>query len=309
MLSDAQNYRAQQDAAAYGAQSQDGWAGGLGAILSGINGFRSAKRGEQAAEMEAQAQQAIYDRDQEQARLQAEQEKIASAAAREQELQDLAAKRTHELKLANTKATAGHENAMALQDDRQAFELQQTTDKRAYAEANKTPDYKQGDSLRKEFQNLQPVKDFDEVNASMQKVVNSSKNPNPATDIALITGFMKMNDPGSTVREGEFATAASAGSANEKFVNLYNGLVNGQRLTDEQRSYFVNSAGRLYQAHADLYGSLRGQYDALAQRQGLDPESIFIKRSRVEMEQPSQATDLSKMSLEELQALRSQSSQ
>lgn len=72
MLSDAQNYRAQQEAAAYGAQSQTGGAGALGAILAGINGYRSTKKGEQAAEMEAQAQQALAEREQEQSRQQAE---------------------------------------------------------------------------------------------------------------------------------------------------------------------------------------------------------------------------------------------
>lgn len=181
-----------------------------------------------------------------------------------------------------------HLNALALQDDRQAHELAKVTSQREYDQANQKPDFKQGDSLRKEFQGLKPVKEFDDVTASMQKIVNSSKDPNPATDIALITSFMKIIDPGSTVREGEFATAQNAGSIDQTIRSTYNSMLNGQRLTAEQREYFVNSAGRLYTAHADQYSKLKDQYGALAQRQGLDPESVFIKRDRMNMEQKKQ---------------------
>ena len=64
MLSDAQNYRAQQDAMQYAAMNQNGWGGGLGAILAGVNGYMGKKRGEQASELEAQAQAAEAQRQQ-----------------------------------------------------------------------------------------------------------------------------------------------------------------------------------------------------------------------------------------------------
>lgn len=141
-------------------------------------------------------------------------------------------------------------------------------------------------SLRKEFQSLPLVKNFDEVNASFEKVKSSAENPTPASDIALITGFMKMNDPGSTVREGEFKTAADAGSANQKFWNLYQSIKTGERLTPEQRQYFVDSSYRLYKAHANQYQRVLDQYTGLAEGYGLDPSKTFIQRNIAEYQMP-----------------------
>ena len=42
--------------------------------------------------------------------------------------------------------------------------------------------------------------------------------PSGASDIALLYGYMKVLDPGSTVREGEFATASNAGGIPDKIV-------------------------------------------------------------------------------------------
>jgi hypothetical protein len=119
---------------------------------------------------------------------------------------------------------------------------------------------------------------------------------------------MKMNDPGSTVREGEFKTAADAGSANQKFWGMYQKVKSGEFLTPALRSQFVNSAHNLYASHADQYGRLREQYGQLAQRQGMNPDNIFIKRSRIERpEQKTQALEWSdNMTLEEMQAYREQ---
>ena len=65
-----------------------------------------------------------------------------------------------------------------LQDDQQSFTAEQNQIKRT-AESSK-PDYKAGNDLRKEFQSLPPVKAFDEVNSSYQKMVKSAENPTGA---------------------------------------------------------------------------------------------------------------------------------
>ena len=49
-------------------------------------------------------------------------------------------------------------------------------------------------------------------------------------DIGLIYQWMKMNDPGSSVREGERADAANAGGVTEGIRNLYNRLLTGEVL-------------------------------------------------------------------------------
>ena len=60
----------------------------------------------------------------------------------------------------------------------------------------------------------------------------------------MITGYMKMIDPGSTVREGEFATAANSGGVSDNVRSLYNSLINGKRLSPQQRENFLQSAGQ-----------------------------------------------------------------
>ena len=54
--------------------------------------------------------------------------------------------------------------------------------------------------------------------------------------MALIFNFMKMLDPGSTVREGEFASAQNTSGVDDKIINFYNQALKGTRLNDSQRA-------------------------------------------------------------------------
>lgn len=67
----------------------------------------------------------------------------------------------------------------------------------------------------------------------------------PAGDISFIFQYMKMLDPGSVVREGEFATAQNAASVPDQIRNLYNRAMKGTRLNAEQRQQFLNAAQQL----------------------------------------------------------------
>ena len=96
--------------------------------------------------------------------------------------------------------------------------------------------------LRKEFTALPEIKDFKEVKASYDKVKAAGTNPSAAGDISLIFNYMKILDPGSVVREGEFATAQNAGGVSDVLKNQYNRLIDGQRLNEKQRNDFLNQA-------------------------------------------------------------------
>ena len=67
-----------------------------------------------------------------------------------------------------------------------------------------------------------------------------------AGDLALIFGFMKVLDPRSTVREGEFASAANAGGVVENVRNQYNKVLEGTLLTPQVRAQFITSANALF---------------------------------------------------------------
>jgi hypothetical protein len=128
---------------------------------------------------------------------------------------------------------------------------------------------------RKEFTGLKPVKDFADVGFAYSRVVRSADDPSPAGDLALIFNFMKVLDPGSVVREGEFATAQNAGGVDERVRSLYNQVREGTRLTETQRADFVDRAGRLYGGAQEQYQSIADQYSEFARRAGLDPSLVI----------------------------------
>lgn len=98
--------------------------------------------------------------------------------------------------------------------------------------------------------------------------------PSGAGDINLLTSFMKMIDPGSVVREGEFATAANAGGIPERIRNTYNSLLRGDRLSDVQRAEFKNQAGALLDVARRRQLQREGDYSGIATRFGARPEDI-----------------------------------
>lgn len=116
--------------------------------------------------------------------------------------------------------------------------------------------------LRNEFNTK--TKDFLPVDAAFKKIQNAAKNPSAAGDMSLIYAYMKIVDPGSTVREGEFANAQNAASIPDRIRNLYNKAANGERLNDNQRNDFVNQAGELYNAQVAQVEEVANQYERLA---------------------------------------------
>jgi hypothetical protein len=134
---------------------------------------------------------------------------------------------------------------------------------------------KDGVALRKEFNQLPDVKDFNNVATSFN-VINrlSSQTPSAAGDLSLIFAYMKMLDPGSVVREGEFANAQNTAGIPDQVRNAYNKALNGQRLNPGQRKEFTNQAGNIYQSYRQRYDEVVGQYQGYAQETGLDPNII-----------------------------------
>lgn len=88
------------------------------------------------------------------------------------------------------------------------------------------------------------------------RIVASAEDPSAAGDLALIFNYMKILDPGSTVREGEFATAQNSGSIPSIIQAQYNKVMKGERLANEQRSDFLDRSTRLYNGSLEQQMSL-----------------------------------------------------
>lgn len=97
-----------------------------------------------------------------------------------------------------------------------------------------------------------------------------------AGDVALIFSYMKILDPGSTVREGEFATVESTMGVPDQIRQIYNRAISGERLPPKSRENIKSQAEKLYEAQAKQHDKLTTQFATMAKRIGVSPDNIVI---------------------------------
>lgn len=141
----------------------------------------------------------------------------------------------------------------------------------AKAQADRAKDL---DDLRKEFQGLPIYRDAVQVATSFDKVQNTSDSG--AGDMSLIFGYMKILDPGSTVREGEYATAESVGSVPQRIWTQYNKAVAGERLSPEVRRSFKEEAKRIYDGQMVRFRKAASEFGRIATERGHKPGDVVL---------------------------------
>lgn len=169
------------------------------------------------------------------------------------------------------KAAAANSRAAAAKSGAEA--------KRAEAEANQimsgiVPSEKRPElegKMRKEYNDQ--TKPYQEVKSAYGRVLSSEDTA--VGDLSLIFGYMKMLDPGSVVREGEFATAQNAAGVPERIMNIYNKVATGQRLTPSQRDSFKGQAKGLYTSALEGEKTVRTGLERISKGYGLNTENIF----------------------------------
>jgi hypothetical protein len=132
------------------------------------------------------------------------------------------------------------------------------------------------DELRKELLGNTVAKNTQQLAEARTKIEAAYHNPSATGDISMVYGLMKIFDPGSTVREGEFATAEQAGGVPAHFLNLYNKVVNGQRLPQSVRDDFMKQANTLYRAQYGRYQPLANEYGRLAEENGIARNDVVL---------------------------------
>lgn len=139
--------------------------------------------------------------------------------------------------------------------------------------------------FRKEYSDQ--TKGYQEVKSAYGRVLASEDNA--VGDLSLIFGYMKMLDPGSVVREGEFATAQNAAGVPERIQNIYNQVVSGQRLSPSQRQSFKGQAGKLYSTAQTQEAQVRQGIERIAKGYGLNTANIFYTPTEVAPTAPGAA--------------------
>jgi len=135
------------------------------------------------------------------------------------------------------------------------------------------------------------------------RIKEAGNEPSAAGDLALIYGYMKILDPGSTVREGEFATAQNSGSIPQRIQALYNKVATGKRLETGQRNDFLNRSERIYKSAEAQFGGTRKRFTKLAIANKLDPEAVTANISLEESGTSKSQAKLDTSLPPELQAL------
>jgi hypothetical protein len=126
--------------------------------------------------------------------------------------------------------------------------------------------------LRGEFEKQSA--EFVTVRDAYKTVLASAEDPSAAGDLSLIFAYMKMLDPGSAVKEGEYATAEKAAGVPEQIRSTYNRVFNGEKLGESQRRDFVDRAQRLYDTRLVDQDERSVRYSGLAETYGIPPEQV-----------------------------------
>jgi hypothetical protein len=131
--------------------------------------------------------------------------------------------------------------------------------------------------LRGEFTKL--AKTFIDIRDSFARVQSSAKDPSAAGDLALIFNYMKMLDPGSVVRESEFANAAATGAWGERLKAAGARMLEGERLSDVMRADFVDRATRLNSRQKSQHKKREETFRSLAEDAKVKPGNVVIDLS------------------------------
>ena len=122
--------------------------------------------------------------------------------------------------------------------------------------------------------------DYDKAIKNDKIIVNAFENlkstpQSAAGDISFIYQYMKMLDPGSVVREGEFATAQNAAGVPERISNMYNRALKGTRLSPAQRQEFLATADQLATVAGRRIDGVRTDMTDKAKRRGVNIDNVI----------------------------------
>lgn len=128
------------------------------------------------------------------------------------------------------------------------------------------------DKLRDDY--LKQSKDFVVQRDFMDRI--QSAPTTGAGDLALVFSYMKVLDPGSTVREGEFANAQNAAGVPDAVRGMWNQLVGGGKLATGARNDIKQSADTIWSQALNRHSSLTTQFSNIAKRNKLNPQNVIV---------------------------------
>jgi len=131
------------------------------------------------------------------------------------------------------------------------------------------------DKLIDQRENSPVFKNTQSSKTSILKIRAGANDPSAFGDLSLIKSFERTLDPGSSVREGEFAVAASTGSLGQNIQSWYAKITAGERLSPEQRQDIAQTAERLHKAQLIIQAEADKDIISRARSRGISDEDIY----------------------------------
>jgi hypothetical protein len=128
--------------------------------------------------------------------------------------------------------------------------------------------------------NKDPItKNTKTVGEGYNKILEAYNGGNdPATYMTMVYGLMKMQDPSSTVREGEFKTGEGIGGWPEQWKAMWQkarGDAQGP-ITALQKQSIVNQAQHILDAQMAAQAPVNSKYKSLAVDYGMNPQHVVL---------------------------------
>jgi hypothetical protein len=138
--------------------------------------------------------------------------------------------------------------------------------------------FNQEEKIRKEYQARTKV--YGELGTTFSNIKSSAEVKTGPGDIALITSFMKMLDPGSVVRETEFATARDTAGLYTRLENSLKKAESGQFLQPNQRKEFVDLAKQYLDSAQKKAGDDKTALGVVVKNYKLNSDNVFGPETR-----------------------------
>jgi hypothetical protein len=127
------------------------------------------------------------------------------------------------------------------------------------------------DEFRAESKNYKDVRDaYGRISTALEG------KGGPMSDVSLIFQYMKMLDPGSTVREGEFATVQNAGSIPQRVWAQFNKAKSGERIHPSLKEEIKGESAKLFSRAKGDHEVVQRNYGDIAKRYGANPENVLV---------------------------------
>lgn len=132
--------------------------------------------------------------------------------------------------------------------------------------------------LRNEWDSDPITKNTKAVNEGLAKIESAYHSNDPADYMTMIYGLMKMQDPASSVKEGEFKSGEGIGGWPEKWQAAFQNARGAGAITQKQKDSIMLQARQIHQAQMARQAEVDNTYTEMSNRYNFNPDNVVLKK-------------------------------